>query len=73
MEKSKLRFDGQIMWCKGKNTLQWSELKPDATKRSPFTHPSLVLIYWGESLILLVGADGPGVGGTAEAARNNAA
>lgn len=31
MEKGKLRFDGQIMWCRGKNTLQWSELEPDAT------------------------------------------
>ena len=25
MEKGKLKFDGQIKWCKGKNTLQWSE------------------------------------------------
>jgi hypothetical protein len=35
MEKGKLRFDGQTMWCKGKNTLQWSEFKPDATTGKP--------------------------------------
>ena len=35
MEKGKLRFDGQTMWCKGKNTLQWSEFELDATTGMP--------------------------------------
>jgi hypothetical protein len=30
MENGKLRFDGQIMWRKGKNTLQWSVIQADA-------------------------------------------
>ena len=30
MKNGKLRFNGQIMWRKGENTLQWSMLKPDA-------------------------------------------
>jgi hypothetical protein len=31
MENGKLRFDGQIKWRKGENTLQWSEHHEDAT------------------------------------------
>jgi hypothetical protein len=31
MENGKLRFNGQIMWCKGENKLQWSMLMPNAT------------------------------------------
>ena len=31
MENDQLRFDGQIKWWKGEDTLQWSALKPGAT------------------------------------------
>ena len=31
MKNDKLRFDGQIKWCKGENTLQWSALHEEAT------------------------------------------
>jgi hypothetical protein len=31
MKNGELRFDGQIRWCKGENTIQWSEPKEDPT------------------------------------------
>lgn len=31
MENGKLRFNGQIMWRKGENTVQWGVTEVDAT------------------------------------------
>ena len=31
MENGDLRFDSQIKWCKGENTLEWSMFNMDAT------------------------------------------
>jgi hypothetical protein len=32
MENGELRFDGQIRWCKGENTIQWSVVREPSTK-----------------------------------------
>src|SRR5271156_5469707 len=32
MENGELRFDGQIKWCKGENTIQWSAPEKHSTK-----------------------------------------
>src|SRR5271170_6245343 len=32
MKNGELRFDGQIKWCKGENTVQWSAPEKHSTK-----------------------------------------
>ena len=35
MKNGELRFDGQIKWCKGENTIQWSEPEKTTTTGRP--------------------------------------